>query len=204
MKRQIKLKQRREHIRKERKIFLIICEGRKTERFYFKEFRTRNNNIRIEVPNCSYTDPLNLAQFAIKMKSTYDIDLKRGDRIWCVFDVNCNKDEMIKNAKKEADKNKIEVILSNPCFELWYLLHFEFSTAYISTEQAVKKLEEKYIPNYQKNQFYFDQLKPHLSKAVENAQRLNRFHEGNQTPLFSTESNPSTQVFRLAAVLPVS
>lgn len=108
---------------------------------------------------------------------------------------------MIKKAKKEGDKNKIEIILSNPCFELWYLLHFEFSTAYISTEQAVQKLEEKYIPNYQKNQSYFEQLKTHLSKAIENAQKLNRFHEGNQTPLFSTKSNPSTQVFRLAADL---
>jgi hypothetical protein len=43
----------------------------------------------------------------------------------------------------------------------------------------------------------------YLSKAIENAQKLNHFHEGNQTPLFSTESNPSTQVFKLAAVLPV-
>ena len=137
------------------------------------------------------------------MKSTYDIDLKRGDRIWCVYDVNSNKDEIIKKAKREADKSKIEVILSNPCFELWYLLHFEFSTAYISTGQAVQRLGEKYIPNYQKNQSYFDQLKPHLSKAIKNAQKLNGFHEGNQTLLFSTESNPSTQVFRLVVALPV-
>lgn len=195
MKRKIRLKKRKENTRKEYKLFLVICEGRKTERIYFKDFRTRNNGIRIEAPHCSSTDPLNLTRFANKMRAVYDIDLKIGDRVWCVFDVDRNNDEMIKKAYKEAGKNKIDILLSNPCFELWYLLHFEFSTAYYTPAQAVQKLE-KYIPDYRKNLSYFELLKPYLPKAVEHAQELNLFHKRNGTPLFSVGSNPSTQAFK--------
>ncbi len=197
MRRKIQLKKRKENLKRELKLFLIVCEGEKTERTYFKEFRRRNNGIRIEVPNCSFKDPLNLTKFAKKMKSAYDIDLKRGDMICCVFDVDNNKNDMIKKAKRDADSNNIDIILSNPCFELWYLLHFEFSTAHMSTNQVFQQLKRKYIPDYQKNQSYFNRLKLHLSRAIENAQKLNSFHEKNLTPLFSTESNPSTQVFKL-------
>lgn len=197
MKRKIELKQRKENLRKELKLFLIICEGEKTERFYFKEFRERNNGIRIEVPNCSYTDPVNLVRFANKIKSAYDIDLKRGDSIWCVFDADLNNNDMIKKAGSEAGRDKIEIALSNPCFEVWYLLHFEFSTAFMSTGQVVQKLKNSYIPLYQKNKSVFDQLKPYLSRAIENARKLNSYHENNQTPFLSSGSNPSTQVFKL-------
>lgn len=197
MKKKIVLKQRKENLRKERKLFLIICEGEKTERFYFKEFRERNNGIRIEVPNCSYTDPVNLVRFANKIKSAYDIDLKRGDSIWCVFDADLNNNDMIKKARSEAGRDKIEIVLSNPCFEVWYLLHFEFSTAFMSVGQVVQKLKNSYIPLYQKNKSVFDRLKPYLSRAIENARKLNSYHENNQTPVFSTGSNPSTQVFKL-------
>lgn len=197
MKRKIQIKKRKENLRRELKLFLIICEGEKTERTYFKEFRRRNNGVRIEVPNCSYKDPLNLTKFAKKMKSAYDIDLKRGDRICCVLDVDNNKNDVIKKTKRDADGNNIDMILSNPCFELWYILHFEYSTAHMSANQVLQKLKRKYITDYQKNQSYFNQLKPHLSKAIENAQKLNNFHEKNLTPLFSTGSNPSTQVFNL-------
>jgi hypothetical protein len=196
MRRKIRIKKRTENTRKECKLFLVICEGRKTERVYFKGFRTRNNGIRIEAPHCSSTDPLNLTRFANKMCAVYDIDLKIGDRIWCVFDVDRNNDEMIKKAYKEAEMNKIDILLSNPCFELWYLLHFEFSTAYLTPGQAARKLDQ-HIPGYRKNVSYFELLKPHLPEAVEHAQKLNRFHEKNGTPLFTVGSNPSTQAFRL-------
>lgn len=197
MKKRITLKQRKENLRRERTLFLIVCEGEKTERLYFKEFRRRNNGIRIEVPNCSYTDPLSLLKFTQRMKSVYDIDIKRGDRVWCVFDVDQNAEEIIQRTAREAKKNKIKIILSNPCFELWYLLHFEFSTAFMSTTQAAQKLKSKYISSYHKNKSYFDRLKPHISTAVENAQKLNDYHDKNQTALISSESNPSTQAFEL-------
>ncbi|WP_278319566.1 RloB family protein [Clostridium tepidiprofundi] len=81
---------------------------------------------------------------------------KDGDRVWCVFDVDINyntnraiqsKIEEIQKAKKIADKNKIKLGISNPCFELWYLLHFEYTTANFKNYDAVKKRLSRYIDN---------------------------------------------------------
>lgn len=47
-----------------RKVFVVVCEGEKTERIYFKRYRTRYSNLSIETPNSKSTDPKNLTEFA--------------------------------------------------------------------------------------------------------------------------------------------
>jgi len=45
----------------------------------------------------------------------------------CVFDCDANKEVNLAKAFKNARENKIEICFSNPRFELWFLLHYEYA-----------------------------------------------------------------------------
>lgn len=186
-------KKRERGTRVPRKVFIIVCEGEKTERIYFKRYRTRYSNLKIEIPNSRLTDPINLTEFAKKQIKKYDLDLKNGDAVWCVFDCDENTNEDISRAIKIAG-DEIKLILSNPNFEFWFLLHFIAHITRIDRSEVIVKLKE-YIPNYEKNNDFFDMLLDNRPQAIENAKKLNKMHINNRIELISVESNPSTQVY---------
>ena len=179
-----------------RKLILIICEGKETEINYFKSFKERNSGVNI-VPifgNC--TDALNIVRFAKKQMKEYQLDLKKGDLIWCAFDVDDKKEHQIKDAISSANSDNIKIALSNPCIELWFLLHYKKIISSIDRKDVVYELK-KFIKHYDKNTQVFDILKDKLDVAMKNAEHLNSLYEKNKTELYSRGSNPSSQVFKL-------
>ena len=50
---------------------------------------------------------------------------------FCVFDTDMdyNKNKIINKAKQYAKERNIKIITSTPCIELWFLLHYEYTTA---------------------------------------------------------------------------
>lgn len=79
-------------------------------------------------------------------------------------------------------KSRVNFVINNPCLELWFLYHFEYTTRYFtSCEKVIDQLKKnKTIGNYSKTQKYFTKqnadiylkLKPYLSTAISNAQKL--------------------------------
>jgi hypothetical protein len=186
---------RKTNIRKEETTFLIVCEGQKTERIYFNRYRERNSGLLIFTPNSSVTDPENLVSFALSQINKYDIDFDNGDQVWCVFDADQNTNENIEKAKRLAD-NKVKLCLSNPCFELWYLLHYCYYDQRITTADLQTKLET-HIRDYDKAKDYFNELLSKRDTAIRQANRLNQKQITAGLELISIQSNPSTQVVTL-------
>lgn len=90
--------------------------------------------------------------------------------------------EYRKKLKKEYDN--VKVVINNPCFEYWFLLHFEATQKkYPNCSSAIKKLE-KQLPNYSKSERYFKnkskdiyaRLRPYLKDAIENAVAFGGFN----------------------------
>jgi len=187
---------RRRGIREEFNIIYIICEGEKTEKQYFESFKRRYSNLNIMCIHEGYTDPKNIVICAKERKKQYSIDKEKGDGIWCVFDVNSNTNAAIISAVEIANEEGIEIALSNPSFEFWYLLHYEYRSGHIGRKDVITRLK-KYIKHYDKAVCYYDILNDRLETATNNAKELNKMHAGNQQELFCRESNPSTQVFKL-------
>ncbi len=185
-------RRRKLRLRIPRKVFVIVCEGEKTERIYFNRYKTRYSNLRIETPNSRCTDPINLAKFSREQIKKEALDLKNGDTIWCVFDCDDNNNENISKACKIAGKD-IKICLSNPSFELWFLLHFSFVVSKLTRSEEIEQLKE-HISGYEKNKDFYDLLLGNRPKAIENAKQLIKMHEKNGVKLISVESNPSTQV----------
>ena len=187
---------RKTDMRKERITFLIVCEGQKTERIYFGKYRERNSGLIIFTPNTTVTDPINLVKFTLNQINKYDLDFEHGDRAWCVFDTDKNTNENINQARLIAEKNNINLCMSNPCFELWYLLHYCYFDQKISNIDLQKTLE-KHIQNYDKLKDYFNSLLEKRNIAIDNAKKLIKKHQAEKTMLLSVKSNPSTQVVGL-------
>ena len=63
------------------------------------------------------------------------------DELWCVFDVD--QHEGLAEAISDARNNSINVAVSNPCFELWLVLHLRDKTAFSSTVDIQR--ESRYL-----------------------------------------------------------
>ena len=58
-----------------------------------------------------------------------------------------------------------------------------------------------YVPNYQKNTSITSLILPHLHTAMINAERLEQDHIRKKVDLYSRESNPFTNVFKLVDII---
>ena len=188
--------QRKVRNRRPRNVVLIVCEGQKTEVNYFKGFRERKSNVKIIPYHEKVTDPKSIVDVARKQAKKEKIKVSEGDTVWCAFDVDENTNEALQSAVRMAEKNKIQIALSNPSFEIWFLLHYIFQRSELTTQEAIAKLKE-FIPDYTKNMLVYGFLKDKLETAIERAKSLNALHEENGIDHYTRESNPSSQVFRL-------
>lgn len=176
---------------------LIICEGDKTEPIYFENYRTQQNNLDVIPIPSSRKDIGSIVEFA-KKKMEY-LDINGGDSIWCVFDCDENTDDKISTAYRNAGKS-INMCLSNPSFELWFLLHFSYIDTSLQNDGLIELLKRK-IPDYSKTSDCYQILDPLTDTAIKNSKKLELLHLDNGTELNSTQSNPSTQVYKIIEVI---
>jgi hypothetical protein len=188
---------RMQRTRPQFKIMLIVCEGKSTEPRYFESFRERNSGVNIIPIHSGSTDPRSIVRYSIEKKREYQIRKGDGNEVWCVFDVDENTDSDLRDSIEHAEANGIHVALSNPSFELWYLLHFIMREAAISRQEVSDELKRCYLPGYEKSIRYSSVLRQYLPTAISNAEKLNRHHKRNGSDLHSRAGNPSTQVFIL-------
>jgi hypothetical protein len=191
------VRQRSRSCRELRKIFLIVCEGEKTEPLYFAHFREElRGKVSIKLVDCNIKDAIGLASFAEKQKERLDIDTKGEDRIWIVFDADENSQAQVDRAAMMARRIGADIALSNPCFELWYLLHFEDRREALDRATAVARLR-RYLPEYDKSVDCCERLATVQASAMQRAQAL---EEKAGKPL-SIAANPSTGVWRVVGEL---
>lgn len=190
-------------VRKQKSKILIAVEGNnKTEKIYFNNFEDSKKNFDISYARGNNTDPLKLVQMLIKEIKDNDLDLLDDDMAFCIFDtdIDPNKNKVIVNAIKLANKNNIKIITSSPCIELWFLLHYEYSTASMSNDEVIKKLKN-YYPKYKKNINIYPDIKDKMDIAIKNAKKLERYQKDNNVKIGTVEANPSTEIYKVIEYL---
>ncbi len=204
MAREIKQRQRDKGNRKTKFVILFGVEGKnQTERLYFNNYQKRENPFNIHFTKGRYTDPVNIVNNTINYMKSNDISIEYGDKIYCVFDGDYNengkdKQTEIDEAYKLAKENGIEIIMSTPSFELWLLLHFEYTThAFVSNDEVIKYLK-KHISDYDKNKDIYTNLKNLTDDAINNAKKL-KLHFGikEKDNISNNKYNPTTDVYKV-------
>lgn len=126
----------------------MFVEGLRTEDLYLTYWRRRyRDRVRVEIDPFR-GGPLQLVEKAVEAKRIEALDARKGrgrphDQIWCVFD----RDEHphFPKAIALAGSHGINLAISNPCLELWFILHFEDQIAYLERQAAQSRASGKLI-----------------------------------------------------------
>ena len=171
---------------------IIVCEGSKTETNYFnairKDLRLPTDQVAVYHPNG--TNPRLIVDFA-RQKRQEQIDEDRWektkDSVWAVYDgvehFRHNPADW-HEALDLAQARKINLAITNPSFEFYYLLHFQDQTAFLERDAARKMLKDCWLTDYDKGKTYYpDPLKKKTWEAVERARQLAKYARENDLKL---------------------
>jgi hypothetical protein len=123
------------------------------------------------------TDPRSIIERVIEERKEMKSNQAwtEGDSAWAVFDGDEHIEQSPDNWRSAIDlatKQKIKLAITNPCFELWYLIHFQDYFAQITRDRVINLLE-KHIPKYDKSMcLYPKPLKPLTEQAIQRAERI--------------------------------
>jgi len=136
------IRERREAFRDAR-LIVIASEGKDTERIYFKALAKEYTNPRVHVHILERSeDEQNSSspEHVLKQLNDYKghYELESDDELWLVVDRDRWTEAMLARVATEcAQNNFMHVALSNPCIELWLLLHLVDATLLTSEEEQL-------------------------------------------------------------------
>jgi hypothetical protein len=175
---------------------LIVCEGIVTEPRYFKGVQHTERSL-IDLRIESGGTPKTLVERAAGLKREADgkakklkDDNQKYEEVWCVFDID--EHPLIPEYKDQARANGIGLAISNPCFELWALLHFQDQRAHIERGKVQHRCKS-HMRNCDKDLDYAT-LRPRYPDALRRAEDLERWHGSRDT----VGANPSTTVYMVS------
>ena len=196
-------KKRNKQSRKEKPMIIITAEGRnETEARYFNNFRTADCPYIIKFHKAGHlTDPTKLAESIRKRWDAEEADERTGDMAFVVVDLD-NNEEKAKGIQQMEARNRVEkFIVSNPCFEVWYLLHYGFSTkSYINADAVIRELKKHYS-EYEKTSDMYPLLKDKMDDAITNAEKLEDYHNAEEHLHPDANCNPYTDVHKLVKLI---
>ena len=176
---------------------LVVCEGQRTEPDYVRghERLVRNVTVEIEIPR-DRGDPKKLVEIAKERKHAAKTEAKRQgdlyldfDEVWCVFDRDDH--ERFHEARTMGRDNGFELAISNPCVELWLLLHFRENPG-MHHRNDLHRMLDRYLPGYDKH-LDFNDVANGVEAATARARRLDDDAESVGEP----GRNPTTGFYRL-------
>lgn len=218
---------------------LIVTEDKKSAKNYLecriKALGLANNPKLAEVKHKN-SDPISVVEAAESFYST-QLDNTKSSRelpykkVYCVMDVDNHDSDQTNPDKKSLTKALLKIkllnnsypncefipIVSNECFEVWYVLHFKVkgdtkmirrpsdpkknnNKNHIDDKERYDKILAKNDIKYNKSSdlglFIFERIKNHEEQAIENARWLEDNHHRNDTHLPYC-GNPSTEVYKL-------
>lgn len=188
------MRERREAFRDAR-LIVIASEGKDTERIYFKALAKEYTNPRVHVHVLERSEneqnnssPEHVLKQLNDYKSQYE--LEADDELWLVVDKDRWTEAMLSRVATECSQEvAMHMALSNPCFELWLLLHMEDAVSLPPEEQKqwmenrrksknadpyLKVRLRQKIGSYHESSYDALTLIVHIENAIERARALDK------------------------------
>ena len=117
-----------DELKRDYRLFAIACEGSKRDKEYFQQFEGISRRVIVEyIEDEEYkTDPPSSPEHVLRRAIEYaeNAGLNDEDSIWLVMDVDKWGNKVLNDVHDECSQRKNwNIILSNPCFEIWLLYH---------------------------------------------------------------------------------
>lgn len=177
----------------------LFCEGN-TERIYLQHFENSIYNVNIIPVETGHTDALGIVKFAKEYIEKKPLNLKLGDRGYCVFDSDPKSNTKIGSVFNLLDgvhAKGLDCIFSNPSFEVWFVLHFKdapYGCDAKKMKQEAKKLLKGQYPDYCETTDVFEYLLCRQPDALKRAGLLYNSQSQVHDSIYSHECNPFTNI----------
>lgn len=171
------------------RLVVIAGEGRYTESIYFNavknELRAPNVHVEVLDRNSDESSPESVHRQVADFMRQYNIE--DDDELWLVIDRDRWQERMLSQvAQLCAQNSHLHFCMSNPCFELWLLLHLEDVEQYDDeTKNALlqnkknksgvtwlKKRMKDLLGSYAESNYDALSLIPYTPVAMDRARRL--------------------------------
>lgn len=170
----------------------VFAEGEKTEAHYVAYWHRLNRDRVVVTVDPFHGSPRRLVEEAAKTRRQDRRQGRMADEYWCVFDID--EHHKVDQAIDMAQANEIRLAISNPCIELWFILHFEDQTAHIDGSHAQRRSEAFLHCRKNLSSEALVQLEERFEQAKERARKLDRKHELDGSP---RRENPSSNIWEL-------
>jgi hypothetical protein len=181
-----------------RQSFLIVCGGR-TEQNYFEAFSgaERMTTVRIRT-HLIGRNPTEVVEAARQRQQRAQRLAEPFDQVWCVFDRDEFPGPDFNHAIALARQYGMDVAYSNEAFELWYVLHFGYTSTPMDRREYCRRLDKLLGHAYDKaSATMHRELESRLPDALEHAKRLLAQYD----PPNPMQDRPSTRVHVLVEQL---
>lgn len=198
---------RRRHVREPKRLFILFCEGEKTEPTYFSALNRAYSNtlIKVEITGAAGV-PYTLAGLAAECARSLGLgstrkkvlnSFEKGDQVWAVFD----RDEhpRFNEAVDLCRRKGVGIARSDPCFELWLVLHeedFDKPGDRHAVQAHLRALRPEYRRDGAKTPDCADLVK-RVEEAEKRAEKQLARREAERTPF----GPPSTTVGQLTRAI---
>lgn len=176
-----------------RKRIAVVGDG-STEKWYFQQLRTHESTLRgklaiePQLPKSS--------GFRNCMDAAADLCMRGFDEVHCLIDydqvVRENATSLFEHKAEKLTrkfKDQVWIYRLHPCFEIWLLLHFQYTTRAFDRCARLESLLRNFISDYnksqnfwQKNDVYALLRKALFTSAIKNAYELS-MHKGSLSAL---------------------
>lgn len=194
-------KERNSRSRRLNRLILFAAEGHnKTETIYLKELVHDLGGFTLHKSRDSSTDPIRMVNGLIAAMDEYGLSAEDGDLAFCFIDLDISHDKetQLKKASQLAKRKCIHLIVSNPCFELWFICHFTDSPKHYSSSRELVNDMDRFIASYNKSmEGIYHHLKDRLPTAISNARALEKRAIDRGYELHSCDCSPVTDMFRM-------
>ncbi|MDR1404831.1 MAG: RloB family protein [Candidatus Methanoplasma sp.] len=142
-----------------------MVEG-KTEALYLRHLKERNSNVEVMVCESENKNPSKMVGNCVHKMKEKGVDVSQGDIAFCVFDVYNNKEDDLRAAAVAAKKSGIKLIVSNPRFEIWLLMHFR-SVSGLPADAKIEDMLSVHLGcKYSKTDDIWDHIRGHAYGAA--------------------------------------
>lgn len=190
--------------REPKRRFILFCEGQNTEPTYFEAIKRARSGTLIAVEIVAAVGvPMTIAERAAEEAQTHRHrrgrrdSFEEGDQVWAVFDRDAHP--RFEEAVMLCEQHGVEVARSDPCFELWLILHERDYDQPCDRRKAQRELgclRTEYDRSRKKMPDCADMVR-RVEQAESRAEAQLRCREAEGAPC----GNPSTTVFRLTRAI---
>jgi len=180
-------------------IVVIVCDDARTAVSYFNVLKRLVKEkltltiVRNPHHRASAAEVVQCAEEQLQTLRLHDDDADQ-DSVWALIDREGTHDRQVAadNAKTRGEQSGVGVALSNPCYEVWTLLHLvDTGEAFVDCRAVVNRIEREWQARFMqpfrpKAPADYSRIVPNRARAAERARR----HHQNGDPSW-------TEVYRV-------